>query len=112
MGQIPFVTEQFAIEPAGKRRKGLAVISVAGRELHTKDFTPVIDHEMHLEAVKLSKGRLAGVRDAGEHLVLVDPAIMVDGQGGGVDEGNAVQQPKQAWRYAVTGCVRSPIHWD
>jgi hypothetical protein len=68
--------------------------SVAGGEAEAEQLTPIIDHQVQLEAEKPAHARLAARRDPGKHLVLMDTPRVAHRKRGGVPETDAAASAK------------------
>jgi len=61
-GKIALVAKELAKQHLDQARNGLAVIDIAGCEAEREQLTPIIDHQVQLEAIKPAGGGLAPLR--------------------------------------------------
>src|SRR5215204_7596997 len=57
LGDVATIANEFAEQPAGKFRDGLAVIDVAGSEHDSQQFPAVANHQVDLEAIEPARAR-------------------------------------------------------
>jgi hypothetical protein len=87
MGKVAAIADPLPGQPRRQLRDRFSVIDVAGGDAQGQEFAPVIHHERELETVEPAHGGFAPARDCFEDLVVVDPAVVANHQGGRIDEG-------------------------
>lgn len=95
---VTLVAEQLAKEAFSQMGYRLAVINVAGREIESEQLAAIVDDQMQFEAEEPAHRRLASGRQTVKHPVTLDPAVMTDGQRGGIDKGDAGDRPQACFQ--------------
>jgi hypothetical protein len=83
---VAAIAEEFAKELFGHCRNGLAIVHIAGCDHHSQQLARVIDDEVDFEAVKPADARFATSGQSTKDLVGLNPAIVTNGDAGGVHE--------------------------
>ncbi len=95
--EIALVTEELAKQAVGQSGHRLAIIDVAGGEVHGQQFTVVVDHQMELEAKEPAHRGLAACGQPDKDLVLTMRGLRQTANAVESTNEMPVQAPKQ-WR--------------
>lgn len=84
--QVAFITKQAPLQLFRQFGHGSAIVDVAGGELTRQQLAVMVDHDMQLEAIEPTERGFATLREVAKHAMALNPAIMADGERGGVHE--------------------------
>lgn len=89
LGDVAFVAKEFAEEAANQAGNRPTVIDVPGCQAKGQQLTPVIDHQVELEAIEPAHRGFAPTGIHTKDPMLLDTGIAADRQRGGIDETDA-----------------------
>lgn len=89
LGQGAFVAQQFAEQSACQVWERLAIIYVSRRDLAGEQVSTILDDQMQLEPVKPLHRILPSLGQSPKDPMLLNAAVVADGQGGRVHEADA-----------------------
>jgi len=85
-GDVAPVTEQLTEQVLAQQGNRFPVVDIAWGQVERQAFTPVIDHQMELEAIEPAHRCLSPFCETLEDLVALDPAVVANSNRGGVNE--------------------------